>query len=145
MWIFLCSTEEIFRCLLTGFAYSSIRGNNIEWMHHVHFFFFVVLGLELRAYTLSHSTSHCWKGFFKIESSWIVCPGWPWTVIVLISASWVARITGLRHSYLATFNILKFYFLTVLNFELRALCLLGRNTTAFAHPPTLLCLSYFFW
>jgi hypothetical protein len=28
------------------------------------------------------------------------CPGWPWTVIFLISASWVARISGMSHPYL---------------------------------------------
>jgi hypothetical protein len=28
-------------------------------------------------------------------------PGWPWTMILLISASWVARITGLRYRCLA--------------------------------------------
>jgi hypothetical protein len=30
-----------------------------------------------------------------------MCRGWLWTEIVLISASWVARITGMSHQYLA--------------------------------------------
>jgi hypothetical protein len=30
-----------------------------------------------------------------------ICLGWPWTVILLIYASWVARITGVSHQYLA--------------------------------------------
>jgi hypothetical protein len=34
---------------------------------HTSFFIFAVLGFELRAYTLSHSTSPC-GGFFKIGS-----------------------------------------------------------------------------
>jgi hypothetical protein len=34
--------------------------------------------------------------------SWTVCPGWPPTVIALISASQLARITGMSHSCLAT-------------------------------------------
>jgi hypothetical protein len=28
-----------------------------KWLHYFFFFFFVVLGFELRAYTVSHSTS----------------------------------------------------------------------------------------
>jgi hypothetical protein len=30
-----------------------------------------------------------------------ICLGWLWTVILLISASWVARITGINHQRLA--------------------------------------------
>jgi hypothetical protein len=37
--------------------------------------------------------SFLWRVFFKI-----VCPGWLRTTILLISASWVARITGVRDS-----------------------------------------------
>jgi hypothetical protein len=29
--------------------------------------------------------------------SWTLCPGWLWASIFLISASWVARITGESH------------------------------------------------
>jgi hypothetical protein len=33
-----------------------------------------------------------------------ICPGWLWTAaIFLISASWVARVTGMSHQYLALF------------------------------------------
>jgi hypothetical protein len=28
---------------------------------------------------------------------WTVCPGWLWTTILLISVSWIARITGMSH------------------------------------------------
>jgi hypothetical protein len=53
-------------------------------------FTFVVLGFELRAYTLSHSTSapslFC-DGFFRDKFSQTICPGWLQTVILLISAS----------------------------------------------------------
>jgi hypothetical protein len=42
---------------------------------------------------LEHSTSHFFvKGFFKIGSRGTICPGWLWTVILLISASWAAKI-----------------------------------------------------
>jgi hypothetical protein len=38
-------------------------------VHSTSFFFFVVLGLELRAFTLNHSTSPTFcKGFFEIGS-----------------------------------------------------------------------------
>jgi hypothetical protein len=62
--------------------------------------FFSVLGLELRAYTLSHSTipSFLWW-VFQDRVSWTICPGWLWTVILLIAASWLARIIGLSHRH----------------------------------------------
>jgi hypothetical protein len=37
------------------------------------------------------------EGFFEMESRRTICLGWLWTVILLISASWVARITGMSH------------------------------------------------
>jgi hypothetical protein len=50
--------------------------------------FFAVLGLELRAYTLSHSTSpFLQRVFFEIGSHGTICPGWLPTSILLISAS----------------------------------------------------------
>jgi hypothetical protein len=56
--------------------------------------FFALLAFELRAYTLSHSTSPFFlMGFFsKIRSHKLLCLGWLWTAILLISASRVARI-----------------------------------------------------
>jgi hypothetical protein len=66
------------------------------------FFFFVVTGLELRAYTLSHSTSpfYVCVRYFQDRVSRTICSGWLWTLILLISASWVARITGVRYHFL---------------------------------------------
>jgi hypothetical protein len=32
------------------------------------------------------------------DVSWTFCPGWPWTLIFLIFAPWVAKITGLGYS-----------------------------------------------
>jgi hypothetical protein len=53
------------------------------------------MGFELRAYTLSHSTSPIFvKGFFKIKFHKLFYLGWLRTVILLISTSWVARIIG---------------------------------------------------
>jgi hypothetical protein len=44
---------------------------------------------------LSYFTSPFFvKGFFKVGSHKLFALGWFWTPILLISASWVARITG---------------------------------------------------
>jgi hypothetical protein len=40
------------------------------------FFLFAVLGLELGAYTLSHSTSPFVMGFFRDRISQTICLGW---------------------------------------------------------------------
>jgi hypothetical protein len=56
------------------------------------------LGLELKAFTLSHSTSPFFcDGFFQVRVSRTICLGWLQTVILLIAALWVARITGVGH------------------------------------------------
>jgi hypothetical protein len=36
---------------------------------------------------------------------WTVCLGWFWIMILLISASWVARITGVSHWYPAYYSV----------------------------------------
>jgi hypothetical protein len=41
------------------------------------------------------------EGFFEIRSHGTICPGCLWTSILLISASWVGRITGVSHQCLA--------------------------------------------
>jgi hypothetical protein len=61
------------------------------------FFIFAVLGFRLRTFTLSHSTRPFLSWVFWDRVLWIICPGWRWTSILVISASWVARITGLSH------------------------------------------------
>jgi hypothetical protein len=52
-----------------------------------------------------------WFFFFWI--SWTICPGWLWTMILLISASWVARITGVSHRWPVRF----FLFLSSLSWK----------------------------
>jgi hypothetical protein len=46
---------------------------------------------------LSHFTSPILWGIFWDRILQTICPGWLWTSILLISASWVARITGVSH------------------------------------------------
>jgi hypothetical protein len=54
-------------------------------------------GCELRTYTLSHSASPLGGRFFRDRVSKTICRGWLRTAILLISASWVAGITGVGH------------------------------------------------
>jgi hypothetical protein len=39
------------------------------------------------------------NGFFRDRVLWTICLGWLQTAILLISASWVARITGVSHQH----------------------------------------------
>jgi hypothetical protein len=60
----------------------------------------VVLGFELRAYTLSHFHQPFFvMGFYEIRSRKLFARAGlePGTTILLISASWVGRITGVSH------------------------------------------------
>jgi hypothetical protein len=69
---------------------------------HLRIDFFMVLGLELRAYTLQHSTSpFLWRVFFEIGSHGTVFLGLLLTMILLISASWAARVIDVSNQILA--------------------------------------------
>jgi hypothetical protein len=46
---------------------------------------------------LSHSTSPFLVGYFQDRVWWTIYPGWLQTDILLISASWVARILSISH------------------------------------------------
>jgi hypothetical protein len=61
------------------------------------FFFFSVLGLELRVYALATPPALFCEGFFWDRILQTVCPVWLQTSILLISASWAARFTGVSH------------------------------------------------
>jgi hypothetical protein len=68
---------------------------------------FAVLGFELRVYTWSHSTSPFFgEVFFQIGSLELFAQAG--TVILLISVSRVARITGVSHWRLAGLRALHF-------------------------------------
>jgi hypothetical protein len=70
------------------------------------FIYFAVLGFELRAYTLSHFTSPFFcDGFFWDRVSRTICL--IVRIAILISASWVARITGVSHRRPAIIQFLR--------------------------------------
>jgi hypothetical protein len=46
-----------------------------EGQYTILFFFFAILGFELRAYTLSHSTNPFYDVFFWDRVSKTICPG----------------------------------------------------------------------
>jgi hypothetical protein len=90
--VIFCIEENLERWLVVNFGGV---GSFVFWVCLV---FFFILGLELSAFTLSRSTSPIFvKFFFKIRSHRPICPGWLQTAILLISASWVARITSVSH------------------------------------------------
>jgi hypothetical protein len=75
------------------------------WPRWVIFFFFwqyqslnsgpqCLLG---RHYHLSHSALPFCVWYFQDRVSWTICPGWSQTLILLVSAFWVARTTGMGH------------------------------------------------
>jgi hypothetical protein len=62
------------------------------------FLFFGGTRFEVRAYTLSHSTSPFFvMGFFKIGSHKLFAWDWLQAAILLISASCIASIIGMSH------------------------------------------------
>jgi hypothetical protein len=55
---------------------------------------------------LSHYSNHFCDGYFLGSVSLTICPGWLWTMILLIPASCVARIAGVSHRHPAHSQIL---------------------------------------
>jgi hypothetical protein len=49
-----------------------------------------------------HQSFFC-IGIFWDKLSPAICPGWLWSVILLITASWVAMITALSHQHSSVF------------------------------------------
>jgi hypothetical protein len=62
-------------------------------------FIYYGAGIWTQIYTLSHSTNSIFVKNFQDRVSQTVCPGWLWTVNLLNSASWEARITGMSHQH----------------------------------------------
>jgi hypothetical protein len=62
------------------------------------FFFLVELGFEHKVfYHLSHTSSLFCYGYFGDGILGTICPGWPRTAILPVSASQVSRITDMNH------------------------------------------------
>jgi hypothetical protein len=57
-------------------------------------------------------------GIFKIASQELFAQGWIWIAVLLISASWVARVTGVNHQHLAYFKVHRNYYYFSLFFDL---------------------------
>jgi hypothetical protein len=55
---------------------------------------------------LNHSPALSLRRVFWDRFSRTICLGWLWTTILLISASWVASITGVSHWHPASILIL---------------------------------------
>jgi hypothetical protein len=87
----------------------STKSTRLTPTHPLFFFFFLVeLGFELMALCLQskHSTTlatlpiHFVLVILEMGFWRTICPGWPWTTILPISASQVARILGVGHQQL---------------------------------------------
>jgi hypothetical protein len=105
-WIFLCILLSVplehLKLLTAAPLFSQLLKHAYLELFKSFFFFLVVLGLKLRAFTLRHSISPIFcDGFFRDRVSGTICPGWLQTSILLISVSWVARIIGMSHLHLA--------------------------------------------
>jgi hypothetical protein len=77
---------------------------NISNIWRYLFFVAVVLGFKLKASRLLGKCCTTWATppilfveYFQDRVSRTICPGWPWTAILLISEPWVARITGVNY------------------------------------------------
>jgi hypothetical protein len=97
-------------------------------INKAHFFpfFFAVLGLELRVFILNQPFSV--MGFFQDRVSKTICLGWLWTMILLISASWVARITDVSTgAWLKVPIFMLAHLVGILQYLLRSKYLCQRN------------------
>jgi hypothetical protein len=94
---------------------------------------------------LSHSTSPFCEGYFWDRVLGTVCPGWLWTMILLISASLVARITGMSLCFDPAFSHLQLLWLssyqsmvfsrTLFHGMLLESCLIVTFYNTLFHPP----------
>jgi hypothetical protein len=72
------------------------------WYIYIYFFIFCSTGIWTQGLHLEPPHQPFFvMGFFEIGSCELFAWGWLWTVILLISASWVAGITGVSHRHLA--------------------------------------------
>jgi hypothetical protein len=99
-------------------------------LEHLHppysiFFFLQYWGLNSGPTPWATPRALFCDGFFQDRVLRTICPGWLSVTILLISASWVARITGVSHWLLAPYCVL---------FILQYWSLLSRGSTTWATP-----------
>jgi hypothetical protein len=96
----------------TGYILQKSWNSSINIKQQIRSFFFnntecLNIGLHVLARQMFCHLNHSISIFFVLgcqsqgRVSWTICLGWPWTTILLISASWIARITGINHRHLA--------------------------------------------
>jgi hypothetical protein len=83
------------------------------------FFFFCETGVWTQGFTLTKQVLYCsvLEAHLQYILLWLfwrwgtVCLGWPWTLIVLVLSSQVARIIGMSHWHPAPFLFLMWHFI----------------------------------
>jgi hypothetical protein len=85
-------------------------------------------GLNSRPTPWAIPSALCCDGFFRDRVSRTICLGWLQTLILLISAFWVAKITSMSHWRLA-YWVFFFTFLTTAGIEPRTLCRAAKYST----------------
>jgi hypothetical protein len=80
IWLLLCGAKLLSHLIWWAFFWGGYLDLNSGRTPYQHFFV---------------------KGFFEIGSYGTICPCWLWTTVLLFSASWVGRITGVSHQCLA--------------------------------------------
>jgi hypothetical protein len=113
-WLFLCQNHALL-------YYSSVIYINIYIYMHIYVYihiltfiyfcccFLVRQEFELRILALQNKNFSSWamhprsflSGYFEDIVSQTICLGWPWTVVLPISASQVAKMTDMNHRCLA--------------------------------------------
>jgi hypothetical protein len=100
--------------IMSGWSFLlNIRSSHVPFSNFF-FFFFVVLGFEFRALHLLGRCCTIWAtlpALFCVRClrdwvSWSICLDWLQTMFLLISASWIVRITGMSHWCLAWFEFI---------------------------------------
>jgi hypothetical protein len=90
-------------CLLPSAVWGCAKLKPTAYLKHLSalhtqlFFFFQCWGLNSGLTPWATTPALFVMGFFQARVTQTICLGWLWTTVLLISASWVARITGVSH------------------------------------------------
>jgi hypothetical protein len=106
--LYMCMECTLFTFTPTPSVYFQLIGVCI----YLFIYFFLSTGDELRFSCLLVMYSTIWSSlpalfsveYFQDRASSTICQDWPWTLILLISASWVAGITGVSLAYVFAFK-----------------------------------------